>query len=150
MGWMCKLICKVAVVCEQKQTFAVLVKTAHRINACRCVFDKVKHCFSAAVITGSCDISARFVEHIVVIFFFAVKNNLLTVNCKDICLDIHFVTKLNRAAVEFYSAFLDNLFCLSAGAKALVCHCFLNSCISHYCLRYIFMSIVFTVLFLLL
>ena len=124
-------LCESAVVGHQQQALAVLVETAHGVQAGRDVGHQLHHRLAAQLVAGGGDIAAGLVQSQIVHLLVLLDIDALVVHMEDVAVGVHLVAHLHGVAVDLHAALGDDLLGGAAGAQALLAHNFLNAFFCH-------------------
>ena len=124
-------LCESAVVGHQQQALAVLVETAHGVQAGRDVGHQLHDRLAAQLVAGGGDIAAGLVQSQIVHLLVLLDIDALVVHMEDVAVGVHLVTHLHEVAVDLHAALGDDLLGGAAGAQALLAHNFLNAFFCH-------------------
>ena len=124
-------LCESAVVGHQQQALAVLVETAHGVQAGRDVGHQLHDRLAAQLVAGGGDIAAGLVQSQIVHLLVLLDIDALVVHMEDVAVGVHLVAHLHGVAVDLHAALGDDLLGGAAGAQALLAHDFLNAFFCH-------------------
>ena len=124
-------LCKGTVVGHQQQTLAVLIQTAHRVQAGGDVADQVHHGFAAQLIAGGGHIATGLVQRQIIQLLVLLDVDALVIHMEHVTVGVHLVAHLDRVAVHLDATLGNDLLGGAAGAQTLLGHDLLNTFFCH-------------------
>ena len=124
-------LCKSTVVGHEQQAFAVLIQTAHRVQAGRDITHQLHNGLAAQFIAGGGHIATGLVQRQIVHLLILADIDALIVHMQHVAVGVHLVAHLGGMAVDLDAALGDDLFGGTAGAKPLLGHDLLNTFFCH-------------------
>ena len=122
---------KRAVVGHEQQALAVLIQTAHRVQAGGDIAHQLHHGLAAQLVAGGGHIAAGLVQGQIVHLLILADIDALVVHVQYVAVGVHLVAHLDGVAVDLHAALGNDLFCRTAGAQTLFSHDLLNTFFCH-------------------
>ena len=122
---------KRAVVGHEQQALAVLIQTAHRVQAGGDIAHQLHHGLAAQLVAGGGHIAAGLVQGQIVHLLILADIDALVVHVQHVAVGVHLVAHLDGVAVDLHAALGNDLFGGTAGAKSLLGHDLLNTFFCH-------------------
>ena len=122
---------KRAVVGHEQQALAVLIQTAHRVQAGGDIAHQLHHGLAAQLVAGGGHIAAGLVQGQIVHLLILADIDALVVHVQHVAVGVHLVAHLDGVAVDLHAALGNDLFCRTAGEQTLFSHDLLNTFFCH-------------------
>ena len=122
---------KGAVVGHQQQALAVLIQTAHRVQAGGNVAHQLHDRLAAQLVAGGGHIAAGLIQGQIVQLLVLFDIDALVIHMQHIAVGVHFVAHLHGVAVDLHAALGNDLLGCAAGAQTLLRHDLLNTFFCH-------------------